>query len=87
MSQRRRLGYLSAAPRVATRADAEASGPRAHVLGVMDAFQTLGWEVHPFIVGDQMPRAVTHDSERTLTTSTARTLVADIVRLGMGARC
>ena len=33
-SKRMVLAYLSAAPRVSTRMDAEASGPRAHILGV-----------------------------------------------------
>ena len=83
--KRRRLGYLSAAPRVSTRVDAEASGPRAHVLGVMRGFESLGWSVHPFIVGDRMPSSVIRDSERALTTSTTRTLMADILRLGMSA--
>jgi len=36
---RLRLGYLSGAPRVSTRPEASASGPRAHVLGVISRFR------------------------------------------------
>jgi len=79
-----RLGYLSAAPRVSTRPDAEASGPRAHVLGVIRAFETLGWEVHPFIAGDRVPARMTRGSESALAGSRARALAADVVRLGLG---
>nr|MDP9479668.1 hypothetical protein [Actinomycetota bacterium] len=56
--RKKRLGYLSAAPRVSTRPDAEAGGPRSHVLGVIRAFESLGWSVNRFIVGDRMPKGV-----------------------------
>lgn len=36
---RLRLGYLSGAPWVSTRPEASASGPRAHVLGVISGFR------------------------------------------------
>jgi hypothetical protein len=36
---RLRLGYLSGAPRVSTPPEALASGPRAHVLGVISGFR------------------------------------------------
>jgi len=36
---RLRLGYLSGAPQVSTRPEASASGPRAHVLGVINGFR------------------------------------------------
>lgn len=49
---KRCLGYLSGAPRVSTNPEAECGGPRSHVLGVIRAFETLEWEVKPFIVGD-----------------------------------
>ena len=82
----RRLGYLSAAPRVSTRPDAEAGGPRSHVLGVIRAFESLGWTVERFIVGDRMPRGVAGGgSEKALSGSRARALAADLVRLALGA--
>jgi hypothetical protein len=48
---KRKLGYLSAAPRVSTNINAEASGPRSHVLGVIQAYESLGWEVCPSLLG------------------------------------
>ena len=50
-----RLGYLSAAPTVSTRPDAASAGPRAHILGVVNGFRALGWEVRPWIAGDRLP--------------------------------
>jgi glycosyltransferase involved in cell wall biosynthesis len=47
------IGYLSGALRVSTRDDAAAGGPRAHVLGVIQAFERLGWEVPRYIAGDE----------------------------------
>lgn len=79
---KRCLGYLSGAPRVATTPDAEAVGPRSHVLGVIKAFEALDWEVKPFIVGDRVPRKwVTKGSERAVSGGLIRTSVADITRL------
>ena len=81
-----KLGYLSAAPRVSTRLDAEAGGPRSHVLGVIRAFEALGWKVERFIVGDRMPKGVAGGgSEKALSGSRARTLAADLARLALGA--
>ncbi|WP_207955935.1 glycosyltransferase family 4 protein [Rubrobacter marinus] len=81
----KKLGYLSAAPRVSTRPDAEAGGPRSHVLGVIRAFESLGWTVDRFIVGDRMPRGVAGGgSEKALSGSRARTLAADLTRLALG---
>ena len=82
----KKLGYLSAAPRVSTRPDAEAGGPRSHVLGVIRAFESLGWTVERFIVGDRMPRGVAGGgSERALSGSRMRTLAADLARLALGS--
>lgn len=73
---KQRLGYLSGAPRVATSPDAETVGPRSHVLGVMKAFEALGWEVN------RVPRKwVTKGSERAVSGGLIRTLVADLTRL------
>ena len=77
-----RVAYLSGAPRVSTQPDAEAAGPRAHVLGVIGGFEAAGWKVDRFIVGDQMPRSwSSRGSERRLSGNPVRTLVADLVRL------
>lgn len=82
----RRVGYLSAAPRVSTHPGAEASGPRAHVLGVIEAFENLGWEVRPFIVGDRLPRSWTGPgTEKALASSAWRRVTADLLRVAMGA--
>lgn len=79
------LGYLSAAPRVSTRPDAELGGARSHVLGVVQAFEALGWAVKPFIVGDRVPRSWTsRGSEQSIGQGGIRTLAADLIRLGMG---
>lgn len=50
----RRLGYLSGAPRVSTRNDAGAAGPRSHVVSFIKAMEAEGWDVHAFIVGDRI---------------------------------
>lgn len=83
-SQQRRLGYLSAGPRVSTHVDA-AAGPRSHVLGVIGAFRALGWTVHPFIVGDRVPaRMRDQRSQATISKGKIRPFIADILRLIMG---
>ena len=48
-----RLAYLSGAPRVSTAENAVAGGPRAHVLGVVGAFERAGWVVDRYIAGDR----------------------------------
>jgi glycosyltransferase involved in cell wall biosynthesis len=76
-----RIGYLSGAPRVSTRQDAESGGPRSHVRGVISAFRSLGYEVKPFIVGDQVPRQVARKSGRAISATVAHALAADLGRL------
>jgi glycosyltransferase involved in cell wall biosynthesis len=80
----KRLGYLSAAPRVSTSVEADASGPRAHVLGVIEAFEVLGWDVTPFIVGDRMPYGMINQSGKWLEQSPIVRFGADLLRLCMG---
>ena len=81
---KQRLGYLSGAPRVSTRPDAEATGARAHVSGVIGAFKELGWDVQTFIVGDRVPRKWTgKGTQKALSSSFSRRLAADIMRIGM----
>jgi glycosyltransferase involved in cell wall biosynthesis len=75
------LGYLSGAPRVSTDPDAAAGGPRAHVLGVIGGFESLGWEVRRFIAGDAAPRFVQHAGEERLTGSWPKRAALDLGRL------
>jgi len=82
-SQARRLGYLSGAPRVSTRHDAEIGGPRSHILGVMSGFRQLGWSVDPFIVGDKSPGVVTRDAGKLLRKGGKWALLADVARMGL----
>lgn len=82
-----RMGYLSAAPRISTHADAEISGPRAHILGCIRAKEALGWEVKSFIVGDRVPRAwVTKKSETVMSGGFWRSLALDLARIGLGQK-
>ena len=82
----RRLGFLSGAARVSTRPEAVLTGPRAHVLGVVRAFEESGWQVQPYIVGDRVPLAwIAKDSTETALRSSLTTRgVADLLRCGMG---
>lgn len=80
-----KLGYLSGAPRVSTHPDAEMVGPRTHIFGVMRAFDALGWEVKPFIVGDRVPPSwIVKGSENNLRRNKFNIFLADLLRLGMG---
>jgi glycosyltransferase involved in cell wall biosynthesis len=81
-----RLGYLSGAPRVSTRADAELAGPRAHVLGVIAGFEAAGWTVERFIVGDGAPAVVTRGGAGVVQRGWATTLAADGARLALRRR-
>ncbi|MFB2918683.1 MULTISPECIES: hypothetical protein [Aerosakkonema] len=85
-NQQKRLGYISAAPRVSTRLDAEMGGPRSHVMGIIKGFQAQGWEVKQFIVGDRLPSTISgKGSEAQLTQSQFKTFLADLARMAMGA--
>lgn len=79
-----RIGYLSGAPRVSTRSDAEDGGPRAHVLGTIGGFRQLGWKVDPFIIGDHVPRSwVASGSYEKKRGGIVKKALVDGVRLGM----
>jgi hypothetical protein len=83
-STARCLGYLSGAPRVSTQAEAEASGARAHVVGVMNAFKHLDWELRTYVVGDRVPKSWrTKGSQQAISKSAIRRLAADGTRLVM----
>lgn len=79
----KRLGYLCGAPRVSIKPEAQAGGPRSHVLGVIGGFRDLGWQVHPFLVGDRMPAPVVSQSEGFVTRGGARALLTDCGRIAL----
>ncbi len=82
---KRRLGYLSGAPRVSTRPTKESVAPRAHVLGIIEAFRELDWDVKPFIVGDRVSQKWTAEgSQKTMSSSFLNTLAVDVLRLVLG---
>lgn len=82
-----RIAYLSGAPRVSTRSDAETGGPRSHVLGTLTGFRRLGWDVETFIVGDRVPSAwVTEGSNARKQGGIVKKALVDCVRLGMRLR-
>ncbi len=60
-------------------------GPRSHVLGVMQGFESLGWNVRQYIVGDRVPASwVRPGSEKVARGHWLQTLGIDVVRMGMG---
>jgi glycosyltransferase involved in cell wall biosynthesis len=88
MPEPRRIGYLSGALRVSTRADAEASGPRAHVVGFTGALERRGWEVRRFVVGDTKPALALAPSGRaeTVRGSRSKQLATDALRMASGVQ-
>jgi glycosyltransferase involved in cell wall biosynthesis len=85
---KRRIGYLSGAPRVTTRPNGESGGARSHVLGVMGAYRQLGWEIKPFIYGDQIDLNSTSGSviKGLLQGTTLGRGIADVGRAALGRR-
>ena len=82
-----RLGYLSGSPRVSTRADAETTGARAHILGTIGGFEAHGWRVERYVVGDMVPRAWTRKgSQQAISKSLPRRLAADAARIVLARR-
>ena len=81
----RRLAYLSAAPMVSTHPGAALGGPQAHVLGVIQAFETLGWVVRRYIVGDRLRMGwEERDNLAGSRSGAPRLLMADLVRISLG---
>ncbi|WP_257237090.1 hypothetical protein [Nostoc sp. 'Peltigera malacea cyanobiont' DB3992] len=80
-----RLGFLAAAPRISTHADAEMSGPRSRVLGILKGFQTLEWKIETFIVGDKVSKKWSaNGSGELISKGFFYTLAVDFMRLGLG---
>ncbi len=79
---KKKLIYLSGAPRVSSKEIAEMSGPRSHVLGVIGGFESLGWEVEKFIFGDEVPEKwISRGSEKAISSSWIRAFVSDLLRI------
>ncbi|MEL6458844.1 MAG: glycosyltransferase family 4 protein [Cyanobacteria bacterium J06636_27] len=77
-----RLGFLAAAPRISTHPDAEMSGPRSRILGLIQGFKSSGWEVETFIVGDRVPQNWSaKGSGEAISKGFFRTLAVDLVRI------
>lgn len=79
-----RIAYLSGSPRIATRDDAEVTGPRSHILGLIAALEVDGNEVEAFILGDRLPPRVSGTgSLQLITGGWLRQLAVDMVRLAL----
>lgn len=82
---KKQVGFLSGAPRVSTHPDAEVSGSRARLVGIIKGFEAMGWEIKPFIVGDRMSQKFSgKGSEQIVSSGFVRTLTVDIGRLTLG---
>jgi glycosyltransferase involved in cell wall biosynthesis len=82
----KRLGFIAGAPRISTNPNAEMSGPRSRVLGLIQGFESQGWSVTTFIVGDRTPQKWSaKGSGAAVSKGFLRTLAVDLVRLGLGA--
>lgn len=81
----KRLGFLCGAPRATTRPGAETSGVRSRLVGLLMGFESIGWEVKPFIVGDRVSQKLSAEgSGQAFKGHFLRTLAVDFVRLLMG---
>ena len=82
---KKRLGFIAGAPRISTNPNAEMSGPRSRVLGLIQGFESLDWSVKPFIVGDRTPQEWSaKGSGAAVSKGFIRTLAVDLVRIGLG---
>ena len=75
------VGYLSGALRVSSRPEAEAYGPRTHLVAGINAFRFLGWQVLPYVYGDSVPVGWIRGSEQQMQSSLIKRLGSDVVRL------
>lgn len=81
----KKFGYLSASPRISTYSCASETGPRAHILGVMNACEKLGWEANEFILGNHVPKSwITNGSQKKLSKGGyMRSLAIDLTRISL----
>ena len=81
----KRLGFIAGAPRISTNPNAEMSGPRSRVLGLIKGFESQGWSVKTFIVGDRTPQKWSaKGSGAAISKGFLRTLAIDLVRIALG---
>jgi glycosyltransferase involved in cell wall biosynthesis len=81
----KRVGFLCGAPRVSTHPDAEVSGSRARLVGMLKSFEAMGWDIKPFILGDRIAQKYSgKGSEKIVSSSFFRTLAIDLARLNLG---
>lgn len=71
-----------------TRPSGESGGARSHILGVMNAYRQLGWDVESFIYGDRIDLDSASGSllKGALQGTAAGRMVADIGRVVLGKR-
>jgi glycosyltransferase involved in cell wall biosynthesis len=80
---RARLGYVCGALRVSTHENAEAVGPRAHVVGFMNGLNSVGVSPRTYLAGDQSSiRRMGRVSDETMRGSMAKRYLIDAARLG-----
>jgi glycosyltransferase involved in cell wall biosynthesis len=79
---KRRLAFLSGAPRTSTKRIASLTGGRQHILGTIAGFEANGWIVDRYVVGDKVPESwlkAQHDMDKGK--SFVARLGADLVRM------
>lgn len=78
----KKLLYVSGAIRVSTHSSSSAGGPRAHILGVINSFKDLGWQVKEFIAGNQIAENILEkDTGSTLKKNLLLRIASDVIRI------
>jgi glycosyltransferase involved in cell wall biosynthesis len=76
--------YLSGAPRVTLRSEAENIAARSHILGVINGFNNEGFKVDKYIVGDKLPSFFSNEGSENITRkNNVSRISADIIRIGL----
>lgn len=80
-----RVGYLSGSPRITTAADAAGDlvGPRAHIVGVVDALRADGHDVSCFVLGDLARGSVRAGTPGARSRGRLGRLAVDVARVGL----
>jgi glycosyltransferase involved in cell wall biosynthesis len=79
---KRKVAFLSGAPRTSTKRIASLTGGRQHILGTIAGFEANGWAVDHYVVGDKVPESwlkAEHDMDKGK--SFVARLAADLVRM------
>jgi glycosyltransferase involved in cell wall biosynthesis len=76
------IGYLSGGARISVHEDAEVTAARNHILSVIKVFESNGFNVLKFIVGDRLPKEFSTEGSEALTKKNLLTrFIADVIRL------